>query len=70
MFVKIPNPSDLDECSIGNGACDQECFNSVGGHTCGCWTGYYLSSDQRSCSGKDSYFITFRPFGLSCRQES
>ena len=42
--------SDVDECSSVND-CQQECKNTFGSYTCGCYGGFELSSDQKSCNG-------------------
>ena len=44
--------ADVDECSLANGGCEQECENTPGSHQCHCGAGYSLSSDGMSCSGQ------------------
>ena len=42
-------PLDYDECSVGNGGCEQKCVNQVPGYECQCDSGYSLDSDNMSC---------------------
>lgn len=35
---------DIDECEVGNGGCDQICFNTPGSHECRCNPGYQFRS--------------------------
>ena len=44
-------PLDVNECSSNNGGCQQLCADTQGSFTCGCSSGYVLSSDGRSCNG-------------------
>ena len=48
---------DIDECELEDDECQQICGNTPGSYVCGCYFGFTLSSDKRSCRGK---------FGLSC----
>lgn len=48
----IQNVADIDECAENTDGCAQLCTNTVGSFTCGCRTGYDLSSDGRTCQGK------------------
>lgn len=48
---------DINECTEEGGILNKcsfpdTCINIIGGYTCSCPTGYYLSSDQRNCIGK------------------
>ena len=43
---------DIDECSSGNGGCQQICVNTNGSYHCTCQTGFSLNTDNSSCSGK------------------
>ena len=64
--------TDLDECADDNGGCrcdvDEEicestCHNQDGSHECSCPKGYYLMSDERTCSGETSsrILVTLNP---------
>ena len=43
--------ADIDECSLGISGCSQLCINTAGNFVCECYSGYQLSSDNRSCIG-------------------
>ena len=43
---------DNDECALGTDNCDEDCFNTVGGFTCGCGALTELDVDGYSCLGK------------------
>lgn len=38
-------PSDINECSINNGNCDQTCTNTPGSYFCSCSEGFYLNPE-------------------------
>nr|XP_009932288.1 PREDICTED: signal peptide, CUB and EGF-like domain-containing protein 3 [Opisthocomus hoazin] len=40
---------DLDECSEGNGGCQQTCVNMMGSYECFCREGFFLSDNQHTC---------------------
>ena len=42
---------EINECTLNTDDCQQECINVVGGFQCGCYEGYSLNSDLRTCSG-------------------
>ena len=44
--------SDVDECSVNNGGCAQNCTNKLPGFECSCNVGYRLDSDKLGCSGE------------------
>ncbi|XP_076826725.1 mannan-binding lectin serine protease 2 [Brachyhypopomus gauderio] len=46
-FYKV---QDVDECQDGDLVCSHFCHNYIGGYTCSCKPGYYLSEDQHTCS--------------------
>lgn len=52
------NPTDVDECSEGNGGCQQICVNMMGSYECRCREGFLLSDNQHTCIQ--------RPKGGSC----
>ena len=41
--------SDIDECAVDNGGCDESCINTNGSYSCQCSSGLRLSSDKKSC---------------------
>ena len=47
--VFFSSNSDVNECSSGNGGCDQDCTNSVGSFQCSCNSGYSLAADGTTC---------------------
>jgi len=46
--------TDVDECEINNGGCQQRCNNSVGSYNCYCDDGFVLASDGKICNGTSS----------------
>ncbi|KAL5011755.1 hypothetical protein ScPMuIL_010306 [Solemya velum] len=44
--------TDIDECSINNGGCDQKCLNFVGGFKCECDSGYIWNDDHHACQDR------------------
>ena len=47
----------MDECAADTDGCQQICTNTIGSFLCGCNTGFTLSVDGRTCSGKSLIFI-------------
>lgn len=43
---------EVDECLYTNHGCEHECFNTLGSYQCGCYAGYELQADGKSCEGK------------------
>ena len=43
--------SDVDECLIDNGGCDQTCNNTDGSFECSCEEGLVLAADNLNCEG-------------------
>ena len=43
---------DVNECTNGDNSCDHNCQNTDGSYTCFCDSGYSLTSNDKSCSGK------------------
>ena len=50
---------DIDECSDGTDNCSHICTNSDGSFTCGCYSGYMLDADGRSCYGVYKLIVLF-----------
>ncbi|VDI61539.1 Hypothetical predicted protein [Mytilus galloprovincialis] len=48
-----PNCEDIDECSLQNGGCDQNCANTHGSFECSCDRGYLLQNDNKTCIDKN-----------------
>nr|XP_030712519.1 growth arrest-specific protein 6 isoform X4 [Globicephala melas] len=44
---------DVNECSQESGICSQICYNKPGSFQCGCYSGYALSLDGRTCHDLD-----------------
>ena len=44
--------TDINECELDNGGCDQECVNIDGSYLCKCSDGYLLTDKGTSCVGK------------------
>ena len=42
---------DINECVEHRSGCNQLCNNTVGGHFCTCFSGFRLSSNNRTCLG-------------------
>jgi hypothetical protein len=47
------NCEDIDECSISNGNCDQNCNNTIGSYYCSCVNGYRLNTNNKTCNDID-----------------
>jgi len=54
-YVNSPSGEceDWDECSEGNGGCEESCMNKPGTYECTCPKGYDLSEDGHSCVDQD-----------------
>lgn len=48
----VSRPSDVNECSVNNGGCEQGCENTPGGFQCFCHAGYRLHWNKKDCVGK------------------
>ena len=44
--------SDIDECALRISGCNQICNNSIGSYVCSCYLGYQISSNNKTCTGK------------------
>ena len=51
IVLALSTPIDINECSIGNGGCQQTCVNTPGSYHCGCRSGYKLTNDNTTCEG-------------------
>ncbi|XP_055850904.1 dorsal-ventral patterning protein tolloid [Episyrphus balteatus] len=40
---------EVDECKFSDHGCQHECINTLGSYECGCFAGYELQSDGKSC---------------------
>ena len=43
--------SDIDECGVSNGDCNQTCVNKPGTYECKCDKGFKLQDDNNTCLG-------------------
>ena len=48
---------DINECEVNNGNCTQVCTNTNGGYLCACTSGFVLSADAKTCTGKPTNSI-------------
>ena len=53
-WVISPFP-DINECSVGNGGCDQMCLNKAGTFECACNRGWIMQNG--TCVGRLPFFI-------------
>lgn len=42
---------EVDECKFANHGCEHECINTLGSYQCGCFAGYELQPNGRTCEG-------------------
>ena len=49
--------SDINECTMNNGGCKQNCNNTDGSFSCFCASGYSLDSNGLNCSGKFVFIL-------------
>ncbi|XP_055381621.1 dorsal-ventral patterning protein tolloid isoform X2 [Condylostylus longicornis] len=55
--------TDIDECAVNNGGCQQECKNTIGSYICSCHNGYTLHDNGHDCKeGACKYEISV-PYG-------
>lgn len=43
--------ADVNECTIDNGGCQDQCCNTIGSYYCKCQAGQKLEEDGRGCEG-------------------
>ena len=48
--------TDIDECLVNNGTCEDICINTEGSFYCQCSTGLALSADNRTCEGNNDNY--------------
>ena len=59
-FIYYCLTSDIDECAVDNGGCDETCINTNGSYSCQCNSGLKLLSDKKSCGCEQKgLLITF-----------
>ena len=56
-IIYLINFSAHNECATGAHNCEQVCYNLVPYWSCGCYAGYSLRSDGRTCQGKYKIYI-------------
>lgn len=49
--------SDINECSVNKGGCQNDCRNTPGGFICSCMNGFRLHSNGKDCIRKYSISI-------------
>ena len=54
---------DINECAEHSSGCNQLCTNTIGSRTCSCYTGYQLSSNNRTCTGK-GYWVDHNVYSV------
>ena len=62
--------SDIDECKLSNGGCEQNCLNAIGSFKCSCNKGYKLLYDGKTCKGEvkvNRRFLLSRDYYLDGR---
>ena len=60
MYCLLAAPL-ADLCQLENGNCEQTCYNLCNMKTkCGCYPGYKLAYDGKTCIGKTSYSSTVK----------
>ena len=51
VYFVIISSTDINECSVSKGQCDDTCHNTNGSYYCTCNIGFLLLEDQRGCTG-------------------
>ena len=49
---------DINECEVNSDECQQICGNIPGSYVCGCYIGFTITLDGRSCRGEVFSAIT------------
>ena len=62
-------PTDVNECSIGNGGCQQMCVNEPGTFMCSCFGGYLLNDDGVNCTRLIEVYHNISGSYISCCRE-
>ncbi len=52
-FIAIEFDADEDECKVRKGGCQQKCLNTEGSFVCWCGRGFRLSTDMKTCIGRE-----------------
>ncbi|XP_049534973.1 tolloid-like protein 2 isoform X2 [Anopheles darlingi] len=55
--------TDIDECAVNNGGCQQECKNTIGSYLCSCRNGYTLHDNGHDCKESGCKHEIFSPHG-------
>ena len=58
--------TDIDECLVANGGCQQTCNNLPGSYECECVAGYVLDANHVSCSDVDECATANGGCGQTC----
>ena len=53
---------EVDECKFANHGCEHECINTLGSYQCGCFAGYELQANGRTCEGIYEYCFILKFF--------
>jgi len=57
---------DIDECSVNNGGCEDQCNNEQGSYRCSCPQGFQLGQDNHACEDVDECVTQSPCFGQQC----
>ena len=59
IFQLYLSITDIDECSLDTDGCEHNCNNTIGNFICSCITGYVLTLDSKTCTGKHNACLNF-----------
>ena len=62
LSLLLKSIADIDECTHDTDGCEHNCNNTVGSFICSCNTGYVLTMDGKSCTGKCNAYLKFTYF--------